>query len=262
MTKRPGVLSFVQGMLQSALPFTLISWGEQHIASGLAGVLNATTPMIVVLIALTTGYGNTTITAQKIVGAALGLLGVIAIIGIDVLRDIETAAPLAQLSVIGASLCYAIAPMWGQRFSSLPPIVTATGAMMCASVIMVPAAIVVDRPWTLSPTSEALAAVLALGVVCTALAMIIYFRLIHTLGPLGTTSGGYLRAGFAVASDVLLPGESFTLSTAAGMLLIVIGVVAVTVPISWKSKRADSAACLSRRLAEECRSATLDGRRI
>lgn len=95
---------------------------------------------------------------------------------------------------------------------------------------MMPMSTIVDRPWTLTPTTEAIAAVITLGVVCTALAMIIYFRLIHTLGPLGTTSGGYLRSGFAVASGVFFLGESFTLSIAIGMALIVLGVVAVTVP--------------------------------
>jgi drug/metabolite transporter (DMT)-like permease len=132
--------------------------------------------------------------------------------------------------VLGASLCYALAPIWGQRFSKIPAIVTAAGAMSCAAALMLPAAVVLERPWTLAPTTQAIAAVLGLAIVCTALAMVIYFRLIRTLGPLGTTSGSYLRAGFAVALGTALLGESFTWSMAAGMALIVIGVVAVTAP--------------------------------
>ncbi|WP_234624571.1 DMT family transporter [Agrobacterium vitis] len=220
---------FVQGLLQSALPFTLISWGEQHISSGLAGVLNATPPMFVLLIAMTTGYGGQRITTQKIVGVVVGLAGVVITIGFQSFG--YTAAPLAQAAVLGASLCYAVAPMWGQRFAGLPAIVTAAGAMSCAAIMMLPAAIVIEHPWTLTPTPEAIVAVLVLAVLCTAIAMVIYFRLVQTLGPLGTTSGSYLRAGFAVALGILFLGESFTWSVLIGMTLIVLGVIAVTVPL-------------------------------
>jgi drug/metabolite transporter (DMT)-like permease len=221
----------VQGLLQSALPFTLISWGEMHIASGLAGVLNATPPMFVLVITMMTGRGRRTISGEKIIGVGLGLASVAVTIGIDALSGIGTTAPMAQLAVLGASLCYALAPIWGQRFSRLPAIVTAAGAMSCAAILMVPAAIVVERPWTLAPTSHAVAAVIGLAVVCTALATVIYFRLIRTLGPLGTTSGSYLRAGFAVALGTAWLAEDFTWSVLAGMTLIVAGVIAVTVPL-------------------------------
>ncbi|MGX1319013.1 drug/metabolite transporter (DMT)-like permease [Bradyrhizobium sp. USDA 377] len=221
----------VQGLLQSALPFTLISWGEMHIASGLAGILNATPPMFVLAIAVMTGRGRQTISGRKIICVALGLAGVAVTMGIDTLSGIGTAAPMAQMAVLGASLCYALAPIWGQRFSGLPAIVTAAGAMSCAAVLMLPAAAALERPWTLAaPPAHAIAAVIALAVVCTALAMVIYFRLIHTLGPLGTTSGSYLRAGFAVALGTAWLGERFTWSSLAGMVLILAGVVAVTMP--------------------------------
>jgi len=221
----------VQGLLQSALPFTLISWGEAHITSGLAGVLNATPPMFVLVMALMTGRGRQTISGRKIIGVALGLAGVAVIMGADALSGIGTDAPLAQMAVLCASLCYALAPIWGQRFSGLPAIVTAAGAMSCAAVLMLPAAAVLERPWTLAPPpAQAIMAVVALAVVCTAFAMVIYFRLIHTLGPLGTTSGSYLRAGFAVALGSAWLGERFSWSSLAGMVLVLAGVVAVTMP--------------------------------
>ena len=222
---------FVQGLLQSALPFTLISWGEMHIGSGLAGVLNATPPMFVLAIAMMTGHGRQTISAQKIAGVGLGLAGVAVTIGTDALSGSGEAGPLAQLAVLGASLSYALAPIWGQRFSGTPAIVTAAGAMTCAATLMLPAAIVVDRPWTLAPPPHAIAAVLGLAIVCTAVAMTIYFRLIRTLGPLGTTSGSYLRAGFAVALGTVWLGEGLTSSSLVGMTLIVAGVMAVTLPL-------------------------------
>lgn len=222
---------FVQGLLQSAAPFTLISWGEMHIASGLAGVLNATPPMFVLAIALMTGRGRQAISGQKIIGVGLGLAGVTMTMGIDALSGIGTAAPLAQMVVLGASFCYALAPIWGQRFSNLPAIVTAAGAMSCAAILMLPSAAVLERPWMLAPPpAQAIAAVIALAVVCTAFAMVIYFRLIRTLGPLGTTSGSYLRAGFAVALGTGLLGETFDWSIFAGMALIIAGVIAITAP--------------------------------
>ncbi|WFU41597.1 EamA family transporter [Bradyrhizobium sp. CB82] len=222
----------VQGLLQSAAPFTLISWGEMHIASGLAGVLNATPPMFVLVIALTTGRGRQAISGQKIIGVGLGLAGVTVTMGMDALSEIGAAAPVAQIAVLGASFCYALAPIWGQRFSNLPAIVTAAGAMSCAAILMLPTAAVLERSWTLAPPpAQAIAAVIALAIVCTAIAMVIYFRLIHTIGPLGTTSGSYLRAGFAVALGTAWLGERFTWSMLAGMALIVAGVVAVTVPL-------------------------------
>jgi drug/metabolite transporter (DMT)-like permease len=156
------------------------------------------------------------------------LAGVLVTIGVESLRDFNTAAPPAQAAVLGASLCYALAPIWGQRFSALPPVVTAAGAMSCAALMLLPAALIVERPWTLAPAPEAVAAVIVLAVLCTAIAMIIYFRLVRTLGALGTSSGSYLRAGFSVALGILFLGESFTWSTLAGMALIVVGVVAVT----------------------------------
>ncbi|MCK1388809.1 EamA family transporter [Bradyrhizobium sp. 21] len=228
---------FVQGLLQSALPFTLISWGEAHIASGLAGVLNATPPMFVLAIAMMTGRGRQAINGRKTIGVGLGLAGVAVTIGADALLGIGTAAPLAQAAVLSASLCYALAPIWGQRFSGLPAIVTAAGAMSCAAVLMLPAAAALEQPWTLPPASAAATtAVIMLAVVCTAFAMVIYFRLIHTLGPLGTTSGSYLRAGFAVVLGTAWLGERFTWSSLAGMVLILAGVVAVTMPLPARNR--------------------------
>lgn len=223
---------FVQGVLQSALPFTLISWGEAHVTSGLAGVLNATPSIFVLATALMTGRGRQEIGGRKIIGVGLGLVGVAVTMGIDVQSGIGVAAPLAQAAVLGASLCYALAPLWGQRFAKFPAIVTAAGAMSCAAILMLPMAAIVERPWTLAPTAQAIAAVLALAVICTALAMVIYFRLIRTLGPLGTTSGSYLRAGFAVILGTTLLGESFTWSILVGMGLILAGVVTITLPPS------------------------------
>jgi drug/metabolite transporter (DMT)-like permease len=131
---------------------------------------------------MATGHGGQHITAQKIIGAGLGLAGVLVTIGVESLRDFNTAAPLAQAAVLGASLCYTLAPMRGQRFSALAPAVTAAGAMSCAALMLLPSALIVERPWTLVPAPEAIAAVIVLAVLCTAIANIIYVRLVNPWG--------------------------------------------------------------------------------
>jgi drug/metabolite transporter (DMT)-like permease len=215
----------VQGALQSAIPFWLISWGELFIASGLAGVLNATPPLFVFLI---TSFitRDAPIDRRKAAGVAVGLCGVIAVVGPEALRGVG-AAPLAQIAILGASLSYAVAPLWARRFAGQPAVVTAAGAMIGASVVMVPAALILDRPWTLSPSAQSIAAAVALAILSTGLAMTIFFRLLGTLGALGTTSGSYLRAGVSVALGMLFLGESFSASAVLGMALIVAGVALV-----------------------------------
>jgi drug/metabolite transporter (DMT)-like permease len=225
----------VQGLLQSALPFTLISWGEERIPSGLAGVLNATPPVFAVLINLAARHEA--VGWQKMLGVLFGIAGVAMIMGKGALHDIGT-EPLAQGAVLGSSLCYALAPMWGRRFAELPAAVTAAGAMSCAAALMVPIALAVDRPWALSPSWLAVAALAVLSVLCTAVAMIIFFRLVQTLGALGTNSGSYLRAGFSVLLGVLVLGEAFNWLTLAGMILIVLGTAAVNGQLRWSFSRA------------------------
>lgn len=220
----------VQGLLQSAIPFALISWGETRIESGLAGVLNATPPMFVLLIAILSGRASGRVTPRKVAGVFLGLVGVAVTIGFQSVTDIGSAAPLAQTAVLAASLCYALAAIWGQRFSAFDPAVTAASAMSCAAITVLPAALLIDHPWRLSPAPEALIAILVLALLCTAFAMIIFFRLVNTLGPLGTSSGSYLRAGFAVLLGVVFLKEGFTWSAAAGMAMIIAGVIAITLP--------------------------------
>ncbi len=210
-------------------------------------MLNATPPMFVLLITVATHCEGGLVSTQKILGIGVGLAGVLVVMGAEALRGVGTATPLAPSAVLAASLCYALAPsavlaaslcyalapMWARRFAQFPAILTAAGSMSCAALLMLPASLVIDRPWTPVPTPAAVGAVAVLAVLCTAIAMIVYFRLVRTLGALATTSGSYLRAGFSVALGILFLGESFTWSTLAGMVLIIAGVVAVTAQLRW-----------------------------
>ena len=216
----------IQGILQSALPFTLISWGQKYIGSGLAGLLNTTPPLFVFLIGFFL-LRDRHASVRHAIGILLGFLGVVAILGPTAMAG-EGNSVLGQLAVTGASLSYAVAAIYARRFSDQSPVLTAACSMAFAALLMGPVAFWVDDPLSLTPTTPAILAVVALGVFSTAVAMVIYFRLVRTLGPLGVTTGSYLRAGFSVVLGVLLLGETLSPNLIIGLVMIFIGVATVT----------------------------------
>ncbi len=216
---------FVQGCLNSIIPFSLIAWGQQHIDSGLAGILNATPPLFVLLITwLWTRHEP--ITGRKLAGVVSGLAGVTLIIGVDALGGLGTHT-LAQLAITAASISYAGAVIYGHRLSHIAPAATAAGTLICGTLVLVPASLVLDAPWTLTPGLHALLAVAALAVFSTGIALMIYFRLLRTLGSMGLASNSYLRAGISVLLGVVFLGEQLTATVVGGLVLIVAGVAAI-----------------------------------
>lgn len=231
--KRWGAL-LVQGILQSAIPFTLISWGQKSIDSAVAGMLNSTTPLFVFLL----GYfllRDRQAGTRQFIGVMVGLAGVLVILAPGMQNNADNAI-LGQMAVIGASLSYAIAALNAKRFADQPPLLTAACSMGFAALIMLPGSILFDAPALLNapaelaPTLRSILAVIGLGVFSTAIAMALYFRLVGTLGPLGVASGGYIRAGFSVVLGGLILGEAFTMVLALGLLMIFAGVAIVTKP--------------------------------
>ncbi len=224
----------VQGFLQSALPFTLISWGEKHIDSGLAGLLNSTPPLFAFLITFfILREGDAPL--RKFIGVMIGFLGALVTLGPDVLNG-SVQGVWGQIAVTGSSISYAVAAIYARRFSDQPVLITAACSMMMAMLLMVPVSFTVDQPWALAPSMEAIWSIAALGVLSTALAMLIYFRLVKTLGAVGVTSGSYLRAGFSVLLGVFFLGESITPSLAGGLVLILLSVAIVTGQIKFPLK--------------------------
>ncbi|WP_373086357.1 EamA family transporter [Sneathiella sp.] len=120
--------------------------------------------------------------------------------------------------------------MNGKKFSHLPSPVTAAGVMICASIVLIPASLLIDRPWELSPSPASLAAVVTLGVFGTGLALLLYFRLITTLGSLGAASQSYLRMGIGVLLGIVLLGEKFSLIIGLGLITAIIGVALINIP--------------------------------
>lgn len=218
----------VQALLNSVIPFTLIAWGQQVVEASLATILNSTAPIFTFLIT----WGVTRhepATTRKLVGVIAGLAGVVLIVGLEALHGMGQAL-WSQLAIVAATVCYAGAAIFGRTFSAYPPIVPAAGSMLCGAAILVPLSLVVDRPWTLAPSASSLAALGGLSVFSTALAFLIYFRLVNTLGSVGTTAQAYLRVPIGVAIGVVFLGESLSPTAWAGLACVVLGVAAMTVP--------------------------------
>lgn len=220
----------IQAAMNGILPFTLIAWGEQRIDSGLAGVLNSTTPIFVFLITrLWTRHEAATV--RQLLGTLLGLAGIVAIVGPSALGAGLTGDVVAEGAIIAATVCYAVAAIFGRNFAGLPAIVPAAGSTAVSALIMVPAALLIDRPWTLPmPSFASMLALAALGTASTAGAFVVYFRLLRSLGSVGTASVAYLRAGVSVAIGILFLGELPSWRIAGGLVLVLAGVAAMTLP--------------------------------
>lgn len=215
----------VMGLLNNAIPFTLIFSGQVHIEGGLASILNGTTPFFSVLLAhfLT---AEERITANRIAGLLLGLAGVALLVGPEALRGLG-AAGVGQVMVLGAALSYACAAIYGRRFRGLRPTVTAAGQVTCSALIMLPLALIVDKPWTFSPSLATWSALLAISLLSTAVAYILYFRILATAGATNLMLVTLLVPVTALVLGAAFLDERLMPSAFVGMLLIFAGLAAI-----------------------------------
>src|SRR5688572_12565266 len=218
-------LLLVQALLSSIAPWTLLAWGQQHIDSGLAGVLNSTSPIFVFLITLLVTR-HEAVTSWKLAGALLGVVGVTLIMGVEVLRGLGQQVA-GQLAVLVSAFLYALAAIHGKHFSSISPTVAAAGTMLCSTVCLIPLSLVTEKPWMLEPSALSIGAAAALGTFNTAVAVLIYFRLVRTLGSMGVASQSYLRMGVSVLLGVVVLDEQVTAEIGLGLAAIVLGVLAI-----------------------------------
>jgi drug/metabolite transporter (DMT)-like permease len=216
----------IMGAINNVVPFSLILYGQTQIASGLASILNATTPLWTVLLAhLLTR--DEKLTPNRLGGVLFGLVGVTLMIGPDALRGLG-ANVLAQIAVLGAAVSYAFAGIYGKRFAGYPPLVTAAGQVMCTAIMMLPVALVVDRPWGAPLPGVAIWSALAgLALLSTAVAYIIYFRLLATAGATNLLLVTFLIPVSALLLGMTLLGERLDPRHFAGMALIGIGLAAI-----------------------------------
>lgn len=219
---------FIQACINSVIPFTLIAWAEQTVNAGLATILNSTTPIFAFLLTVLITR-HEAVTMRKLLGTIAGVIGISLIIGMEAFQGVGKEL-IAQLAIVAATISYAAAAIFGRGFKGLDPMMPAAGSMVCGAVILIPVSLIVDQPWTIAPSADSLLALLGLSVFSTALAFVIYFRLIHTLGSVSTTSQAYLRVPIGVGIGVIFLGETLASTALIGLVFVVIGVAAMTFP--------------------------------
>jgi len=224
-----GARAFVtQATFNCIIPWVLLAWAVRSIDAGLATILNSLSPIFVFLLTWAVTR-HEAVTMRKFAGVALGIAGVLTIIGVDALAGVGQQT-LAQLACVAGALSYAIAAIVGRRFDAQSPLVPAAGSTLAAAIVLLPIAFAFEQPWTLAPSTRSLAALLALSVFSTGLAFVVYFHLLSTIGSIATASQAYLRIVVGVGLSILFLGESLSTSVAIGLALVLAGVVAMTVP--------------------------------
>lgn len=219
---------FVQALLNSVIPFTLIAWAERSVEAGLATILNSASPVLAFLGTwLITRHEQ--VTPRKLFGVVAGLAGICLVIGVSAFEGLGRQL-IPQLAIVAATVCYAAAAIYGRSFKGLSPAAPAAGSLMVGAILLVPLSLAVDRPWTLHPSLQSLMALTALAIFSTAMAFFIYFRLVQTLGSVGTTAQAYLRVPIGVAISAVFLGESLNTSAWLGLVCVVAGVAAMTIP--------------------------------
>lgn len=214
------------GLLNNVLPFSLIVWGQTQVASGVASIVNAATPLFGVLLAhlLTT---DERMTGNRVAGVLIGFGGVAVMMG-GALHG--GGALLGELACLAAAFCYACGGIFGRRFRAMGvgPMVSATGQLVAASLVLLPLSLAIDRPWTLpAPGLPAIAALAGLAAVSTAFAYVLFFRLLATAGATNLLLVTLLVPVSAVLLGGLFLGEALQARQIVGMALIALGLAAI-----------------------------------
>jgi drug/metabolite transporter (DMT)-like permease len=217
-----------QACLNSVIPWTLIAWAERSVDAGLATILNSTSPIFTFFLTLVIAHQDRP-SWRKLFGVIAGMAGICLIIGIQALHGLGEQL-FAQVAIVVATICYAGGAVFSRGFKRLDPMAPAAGSLLCGAAILLPISMAAEQPWTLMPSTTSLLALAGLAIFSTAIAFVIYFRLIQTLGSVGTTAQAYLRVPIGVALGVLLLGERLSLTAWIGLACVVVGVAAMTIP--------------------------------
>ena len=217
---------FVMGLINNVIPFSLIAWGQNHIASGLAAILNATTPLFTVFVAGIL-LADEHLRPAKLVGAAFGFTGVVLMIGPSALTGFGNDLA-AQLAILGAALSYALAGVFGRRFKTMgiDPVTAAAGQVSASALILLPVVSLFEQPSGLaSLAGSGIAAIVCLGLLSTAMAYILYFRILASAGATNLLLVAFLVPVSAILLGGLVLGESLRWIHLAGMGLIGLGLL-------------------------------------
>ncbi len=217
-----------QQTINSTIPFLVITWAQQYVPASNTVVLASTTPIFAFLIT----WGITRhepATFLKLIGAILGLSGTVAIIGLDALGGMGKEI-FAEIAILLATISFACATIFGLRLSDYDPMVVAAGSLVFGGTVLLPVAMIVDQPWTLHPTPQAMVATVVMGIFSSAFGLMLFYMCLTRLGTLTTNAQGYLRIPIGVALSVVLLGETVPSNLVLGLLLVMAGVAAMTVP--------------------------------
>ena len=223
----------LMGLLNLAIPFALIAWGQTHIDSGLASIFNATTPFSTTIVAHLLTHDER-IRTKHLLGVSVAFTGVLLIVGIDALFGLKIRLG-GELAVLGATWSYAFAAVFGRRFFSrdfrrigVNPLVTSAGQMTGASLIIVPCALAIEHPWTAPiPSWETGAAIVGMSFLSTALASVLYFRILASSGANNSMLVTLLMPVTAILLGVSVLGERLDFRHYVGLALLAIGLAAV-----------------------------------
>jgi len=218
-------LFFFVGFFGNALPFTLIGWGEQFVDSGLAALFMGIMPVMTAVLAHF-WVEDEPLTPHRVGGVVLGFSGLIFLIGIDALSGLGDTV-IAQIAIVCGPVSYAVTTIYSRRNAHLPLPVLGAGTLTAGAIIILPLSLMLDRPWTLEPSLESLGAMVVLGLFPTALASLIFFRLIHKIGANGIAQNNYLVPLLGVGWGMLLLNERPGWNVFVALVLILSGVVLV-----------------------------------
>lgn len=216
-----------QQTINSTIPFLMITWAQQYVPAASTVVLASTTPIFAFVI--TWGFTrHEPATLLKLAGAILGLAGTAVIIGLDALAGLGGDI-FAEIVILLATISFACATIFGLRLSDYDPMVVAAGSLLFGGLVLLPASLIIDHPWTLRPTLDALVATATMGIFSSALGLMLFYMCLMRLGTLTTNAQGYLRIPIGVGLSVLLLGESVPSNLALGLILVMSGVAATTI---------------------------------
>lgn len=208
------------GFFRAALPISLFVWAGTQIDSNISGILNSTTPLFSAIIAhfFTT---DEKLTVHRVAGIALGMVGVIVLMGVDALQSLGSNL-LGQLAILGATFSYGIAGVYGRQFKAIPVSVASAGFLLGASLLVLPMA-VLEQAWTLSPSIASVGSVFALAIFNTAIAFVIWFMLIHRAGATNTAQATFIIPFMAILLGFVFLGEPLAWNAGLGLVFILLG---------------------------------------
>lgn len=218
---------FVLGLLNNVIPFSAIAFGETRISSGLAAILNATTPVFTIIVAHFLTHDEK-MRWGKVAGIVLGFCGVGTLIAPALAGDRFQSSLAGELACLGAALSYGFGGVYGRKFRGLPPLQIATGQLTASTILILPLSMLVDHPWTLPPLSATVwGAFAGIALLSTAGAFILYFKLLATSGATNLSLVTFLLPIMALMLGILFLGEHPGWSALAGLCLIGAGLAAI-----------------------------------